>query len=98
MRIQLDTETKRIKVEQDILLSKLITTLDSLLPNKEWKKYTLETHTVINNWSSPTIIRERYVEPYQYPWITWMGASNTTNSLKSADYKVSAGVYNLEVK
>ena len=103
MKIQLDTDSKTIRLESDVLLSKLITTLNSLLPNKEWKKYTLQTNTTINNWLSPIVIKERYSPScpwYEKPYAVW--CSTTEKSLDNltikADYKVNAGVYNLDIK
>lgn len=112
MKIQLDTDNKTIKIEQDVLLSKLITTLNALLPNKEWKKYTLQTNTVINNWNSPIVIKERYYsQPYYYsqPWITYcsntykdggsiLSSNRITENKQTAEYKVNSGLYNLEIK
>lgn len=88
MKIQLDTENKTIKLESSVEMSKLIDTLNKLFPNKEWKKFTLETNTTIAHWSSPIVI-ERYHQPY-YPWYYVVSASS-----KSADYSVKAGNTNL---
>lgn len=108
MKIQLDTDNKTIRLESDVLLSKLITTLNSLLPNKEWKKYMLQTNTTINNWSSPIVIKERYVPSYPWyekPYAIWcstteksLGSQGITGSTIKADYKMNAGVYNLDIK
>ncbi len=107
MKIQLDTENKTIKLENDILLSKLIATLDSLLPNKEWKKYTLETNTTINHWHSPVVIEKFYPRPYEYPWFThgtYVSKLDNSLSMKSmsvnADnkYQLKSGVFNVELK
>lgn len=105
MKIQLDTTNKTIKIEENVLLSKLVDTLDSLLPNKEWKKYTLETNTTINHWHEPYVIRERYREPFwpSSPWITYMSTTKDTLSLNrqelkaGSDYSVKSGVFNVEL-
>lgn len=107
MKLQLDTTSKTIKIEQDVLLSKLIETLDSILPNKEWKKYTLETATVIEHWHSPTVIRE-YVPRPAYPWwgapITYMSSNREDHlmavkaSAVDTNYSLKSGVFNVEVK
>jgi hypothetical protein len=85
MKIQLDTTNKTVKIEENVKVSKLIATLKKLLP-EDWKEFTLETHTTINNWGSPYIIKEYPVCP-TYPWYPWYCSS--TNSLNS-------GVYNVE--
>ena len=65
MNIQLDIENKTIKLEKDVVLSKLIETLDKLFPNGEWKEFTLETHTIIHHWSNPVVLPS--VIPYPVP-------------------------------
>ena len=59
MKIQLDTSNKIIRVEQNSNFGELIKYLDKLLPKNSplgyWKDFTLETNTVIYNWSSPIV-------------------------------------------
>ncbi len=87
MNIQLDLTNKIIKLAENVSLKELVEVLDKLLPG-EWKDFKLETNTIINNWSNPTIIYRDHYWPYQYPWnqpsITW-----TTTS--------SQGTYNLSI-
>ena len=113
MKIQLDTENKTIKLESEVVLSKLVETLGKLLPNGEWKKFTLQTNTVIQNWGSPIVIHDHYPRPYWQPWYvgtTYYAKSNVTNnalSMKSmgnlsarsgnADLSLKSGVFNVEV-
>lgn len=109
MKIQLDTTNKTIKLESDVQLQKLVNTLEKLLPKGEWKSFTLETNTVIERWSNPIIIRERpYYYPYrEYPWVYCNTDLNKGESLSmksvdtlsqvNADYKLNAGVFNVEV-
>ena len=110
MKIQLDTDNKTIKLEDNVLLSKLIETLDRLLPNKEWKKFTLETNTTINHWSSPIVIREYPFKQNYWPWYQrpYYYTSASSGGSWTADYKVNgqsfsnnmqlkSGVFNLEV-
>ena len=104
MKIQLDTTNKTIKIEENVLLSKLIDTLNGLLPNKEWKKYTLETNTTITHWTAPYIIKEIpvYPRPYYptyptYPWYSTVG--KTTAEYKAGDnMSLKSGVFNVELK
>jgi hypothetical protein len=103
MKIQLDTEKQTIKLEDSVLLSDLVKTLTRLLPNGEWKKFTLETHTVIEHWSSPIVI-ERYTKPYWQPWYYYSSNTNVSDSnIATAEYKsnsqsfnLKSGVYNIE--
>ena len=102
MKIQLDTTNKTIKIEENIKVSKLIATLKKLLP-EDWKDFTLETHTIINNWGSPYIIKEYpvYPQPYypNYPWYCSSTKDNTfsmSSNQTTADYSLKSGVYNVE--
>lgn len=54
MKLQIDTSAKTIKLEQSAKIPELLSVIKKLLPN-EWKEYTLETMTVINNWTNPII-------------------------------------------
>lgn len=111
MKIQLDTTNKTIKIEENVLLSKLMDTLNSLLPNKEWKKYTLETNTVISHWVNPYIIeRIKEVPVYpkpDYPWMPYvcnvqdrLMATSKNEGMQRlvGDYTVNDGVFNIEAK
>ena len=42
MKLQLDTEQKTIKIDQNVKLSELFEILEKMLPNGLWKEYTLE--------------------------------------------------------
>lgn len=75
MRIQIDTELKTIRLEQSAKITELLDVVKKLLPENEWKKYTLETNVVINNWSNPIYI-DRYI-PYTYPGWTITSGSAT---------------------
>lgn len=104
MRLQIDTKSKIIKLEDKVLLKEFVSTLEKLLPKKEWQTFTLETGTVINNWSSPVIIRE--YKPWTYPWYGGLQYySNNSkeytvdckNTLTSNVNKLTAGTYNVEL-
>lgn len=41
MKIQLDTTNKTIKLEGEIKLSEMVSTLEKLLPKGLWKEFTL---------------------------------------------------------
>jgi hypothetical protein len=66
MKLQLDTIQKTIKIEEAINLGELFKTLESLLPNKEWKKFSIEVG-VIYNWVSPINIPYPVIIPQPYP-------------------------------
>lgn len=57
MKIQLDTDNKTVKIEQDFNLGEFYDLLQKLLPNDLWREFKLEVQ-VINNFNSPIIIKE----------------------------------------
>lgn len=57
MKIQLDTDNKIIKLEQDVNLGEFYDLLPHLLPNDLWREFKLEMQ-IINNFNSPIIIKE----------------------------------------
>lgn len=102
MKIQLDTENKTIKLESDVELSKLVETLDELLPDGKWREFTLKTNTTITRWDFPVIIREKESWP-TYPWYRQPavisesgGVMNTSVSEPKGPYALKAGVFNIE--
>lgn len=94
MKIQLDTNSKTIKLEESVNLGELQELLEKFLPNGQWKEFKLETNTVINNWTNPIII-DRYV-PY-YPW--WSTQPYVVTKSVSRNQRATSGngVYNLNV-
>ena len=68
MKLQLDTEKKTIKIEELVNLKDLVDLLEKLLPEGEWKNYSLES-TIITNWNSPIYIRDWWSTPCT-PYIT----------------------------
>jgi len=96
MYIQIETVSKTIKLAETVNFKDLLEVLDKLFPNKEWLEYKLETNTIINNWSNPTIIyRDRYwpTYPWNQPTITW--ATSNGNVLET--FTASQGTYNLSI-
>ena len=104
MKLQLDTKEKCIKIEESVNLEELFETLNKLLPNQEWKAFTLETNTTIE-WTSPiTIPWYPYYPTDPYPWwrpsITYSGGyvGETGERIATADsYSLAEGVYNIEI-
>ena len=95
MKIQLDTENKTIKLEKEVVLSKLIETLDKLLPDGAWKEFTLETNTVIHQWSHPVVVPSVIpypVPPYPRPSWPWYSSTRLDSNLPPAGDKGSAGM------
>jgi hypothetical protein len=106
MKLQLDTSNKTVKIEESVGLRELMDTLDRLLPNGEWKEFKLETNTVIKNWSTPIIIRERSWPYLNAPWYTPIGVGAPAVRLSSVGSGVGvaspstkvlkSGTYNIE--
>ena len=87
MKLQIDTENKTIKVDQNVLFSDLLKVLNKLLP-KEWKNYTLETNST---WYYYNPI------PY-YPSQPWrIGDVTYTSGGEMPNGTVTSSVYNIEV-
>lgn len=98
MKIQIDTTAKTIKMESAAKFSELFEVLEKLLPNDQWKEYTLEANTIIYNWNNPIYI----------PWRPWgyygsgtyvsteagsfVGLGSTTGTLQ-----LSEGINNVEI-
>lgn len=69
MKLQIDTVAKTIKLEQSAKFSELLIVVKKLFPNDQWKEYTLDTCTVINNWTNPIVIdRWPIVQPIIPSW------------------------------
>lgn len=91
MKIQLDTTSKTIKIEEPVLLADLVSTLESMLPDDAWQEFKLETNTIVN-WTNPIIypaIRP-IVDPipWNVPWITYED---------NRKYQINSGVYCVEI-
>lgn len=103
MKIQIDTTKKTLKLEEDVKLTTLMKLVKKILPDNEWKEYTLETNTTIEHWASPIIIDRWYREykPYEPFWTIGDGskyvATTKDNTLMMSTNSQSNGVYNLEV-
>lgn len=93
MKLQLDTNTKTIRLEETVNLGDLQDMLGKILPNNEWRQYKLEM-AVIKEWSNPVII-ERYRDRPFYPW--WQ-TSLAQPLLQSPKRPLSDGVYCLSLK
>ena len=99
MKIQFDFEQKTIKLEGDVNFGKLIKQLDKM--KVPYKEFTLETNSVINNWTYPII----YPQPYWNNPDWWCNSyyngtfaidcqSHTTTNAKIAN---TTSIYNVEV-
>jgi len=99
MKLQIDTTNKSIKIENDIKLSDLISNLKKMFPNNEWKKFTLVTNTIIEQWTSPIIIREypRPYYPYEWPWYHTMSGGQYAVNNKQETFELKSGVYNVDL-
>lgn len=101
MKLQLDTENKTIKIESDITLKDLVSTLEKLLPG-EWKSFTLQTHTLIQSWTQPYVI-EKHIKYEEYPWYKrdrihqfYCKTGDNTLQLNTAQ-SLNTGVYNVKI-
>jgi hypothetical protein len=84
MKLQLDTQAKTIKFEESEKLGKLVAIIQKMLPDDEWKDYTLIPQ-IITNWANPIIV-QRWDD---YPWVRPSWNQNVIPEITC---------YNLEVK
>jgi len=105
MKIQLDTVAKTIKLDESVNVGEFMETLRRLLPDNLWREFSLETHTIINNWTNPYVVPifpyyspgVRGTQPFNtpfsdpYPWYT------QTSPTDEIQYSLNQGVFNIEI-
>lgn len=95
MKLQLDLDNKIIRLDEKVNLSDLYETLKKLLPQGEWKEFSIETNTTII-WSNPIIYP--YYQP-TYPIKPFPWYEITCGSTVTADsYKLTTGTYCIDVQ
>ena len=97
MKLQLDTISKVIRLEEKVNLNELYNVLNKLLPQGEWKEFSIETNTTII-WRDP-IVYPYYIPTYpiqKLPWITYGTAGSPDIQDVQTSYNVNSGVYNIE--
>lgn len=94
MKLQIDTNLKTIKIEEDVNLGELMDMLNSFFPNDKWKEFSLKPE-LITNWINPvTIPYVPYVPTYPYPWT----GPIVTYEDGTGFPQITEGTYNVEVK
>jgi hypothetical protein len=91
MKVQLNTITKTIKIQETGTLGNLFDLLESILPNGLWREFTLDTAS-ITEWYHPYPLNLK-TQPLVYwkqPWFK----SEGSHTIPTLDHIVS-GVYNL---
>jgi hypothetical protein len=103
MKIQLDTEKKTVKIEDNILLGEFIDRIKLILPNKTWKEFTLLTGTIVE-WINPYYIPYPVyptipVRPnlFTAPWITYTTGTVSLGSSNSVQSGTPEGITTTEV-
>ena len=110
MKIQLDTSSKIIKIEELVNLKELFDLLEQMLPNGTWKEFTLDTNTIIVNWKDP-IVWPIYPIPIPncptYPNYPWYQPTTgdplygkypiTTCDTTNYSTNLNNGIYNIEI-
>lgn len=92
MKIQLDTTNKIIRLEESINLDLFIESIKKLLPNNEWKSFTIETNTEIQWNQYPVYIYPTWPPHPTYPTYPWITCTSADGS-----YTLNAGTYNVQV-
>ena len=85
MKLEINTEEKKIKLTETVNLGELFTFLEEFLPDLKWREYSIEVN-VVNNWVNPitpitvpTYPYPAYPSDPNYPWITY---STSTDNVK----------------
>lgn len=102
MKIQLDTNLKTIKVEENVNLKEFIDFIKIILPDGMWKDYILETNVIINWTNNPIVVnpyRPYYPEPY-WPWLQprWEITCAGTDNSNQTKWVTECGIYNISTK
>ena len=63
MKIQLDYDKKEIVLIESTNIGEFTKKIKNILP--DWKEWNLQTQVIYNNWQTPIVITEPYV---QKPW------------------------------
>ena len=95
MKIQIDTSAKAIRLLEDVYIGELISTLKKLLPNNEYKEFTIQYAGEIL-WKDVIFVPWR-ADPPIYPWyntkdITVKSSTTTTTP------ELINGIYNVETQ
>lgn len=100
MKLQIDTDNKTIKVDDDVQFSELVEALEKLLPKGLWKDFTLQNER-IDWWNNPVIIKERIIENSPY-WPSPIWIDTTTNktpidpNIVYCSNNMQSGIFNIE--
>lgn len=76
MKLQINTFTKTVTIEEKVNINELMTALNKLLGD-DIKDWSIES-AQITQWTYPIIIRDYPTYPHYppYPWITYQGIYN----------------------
>ena len=95
MKLQIDTVGKAIKLEQSAKLTELFSLVKKIFPNNEWKEYSIEAVTIINNWSNPIIWNPSYYNQYNPFYVTCAEGQDISFSAGST-LTASDGIFCIE--
>lgn len=108
MKLELDTAAKTVKFDEDVNLKELFKILKKILPDNEWKEYTLIANTsftfigqpyYVVDFSQPLPYRSPSVVPY--PWTTCSGSTSSVTLTASGPTDITnniQGTYTIEIK
>lgn len=85
MKLQIDTLNKQISIQEAVNLEDLFDFLERLLPNKEWKSYSISS-SYTQPFINPIVVPYYPIEKEtQYPWTTYPVYGGTTTSVHCVD-------------
>jgi len=88
MKLQIDTFTRRVRIEEEVNLYRLFEIINAVFPDKSWVDFTIESSPIVaNEWVNPIVI-DGIVHNIDtnHPWVKKKSFSTT-----------GEGVYNVEV-
>lgn len=91
MKIQIDTSAKAIRLLESVQIGELISNLKKLLPNKEWKEFTIQYVGEIL-WKDVIYVPWR-MDPPIYPWY---GSGTITTTKSTSAPELVSGIFNVE--
>lgn len=98
MKLQIDTQSKTITIEEAISFGELYDMLSAMFPNMGWKDYLLCPVTKIERWTDPIVIPWNpvpWIVPYTPPVVPWQPCTPWVSPIICS---TGTSICNLELK
>lgn len=81
MKLEINTQERKIRLLEEANLGELFTFLEEILPDSKWREYSIEGN-VVYNWGGPITVIPPYTNPSPFPpnpitnpWVTYCTSS-----------------------